>query len=242
MGWALPITRRAPFESAISGSAGGRVDAERGAEREEHVAARRGPLRPVQVLGHEVLAEADRGGLQHPAAHEARRVLLAGLDPLPASRPSGPRHPHCRHFASCTVPWISISRDARRPGGEVQPVDVLGDERVHRRLLLQLRDRAVAGVRLRLPDLAAQPVLPRELPDLGVRDVVLERRGLLRRGVLRPDPCGPRKSGMPDSVEIPAPVRITIARASRSHVAMVSSASSSAIGSSVPAASGRSKW
>src|SRR6267378_2784912 len=31
-------------------------------------------------------------------------------------------------------------------------------------------------------------------------------------------PCGPRKSGIPDSVEMPAPVRITMCLASSSHV------------------------
>ena len=39
-------------------------------------------------------------------------------------------------------------------------------------------------------------------------------------------PFGPRKSGIPDSVEIPAPVRITIASALRIHSAIVSSPSS----------------
>ncbi len=47
-------------------------------------------------------------------------------------------------------------------------------------------------------------------------------------------PSGPRKSGMPDSVEIPAPVRITIVSASRSQSAIVSSASFAAMPSSVP--------
>src|SRR6266487_1792146 len=33
-------------------------------------------------------------------------------------------------------------------------------------------------------------------------------------------PCGPRKSGIPDSVEIPAPVRITMRLASSTHLRM----------------------
>src|SRR6266849_1975860 len=33
-------------------------------------------------------------------------------------------------------------------------------------------------------------------------------------------PCGPRKSGSPDSVEMPAPVRITMCLASSTHVRM----------------------
>src|SRR6267378_4223367 len=34
-------------------------------------------------------------------------------------------------------------------------------------------------------------------------------------------PCGPRKSGIPDSVEMPAPVRITMRLASSTHLRMV---------------------
>src|SRR4051794_24530152 len=45
-------------------------------------------------------------------------------------------------------------------------------------------------------------------------------------GFLVHTPSGPRKSGMPDSVEIPAPVSTTTARASRSQAAMRSVASS----------------
>src|SRR5215210_3286898 len=41
-------------------------------------------------------------------------------------------------------------------------------------------------------------------------------------GFLVHTPCGPRKSGMPDSVEMPAPVSTTIAFASRSQLAMSS--------------------
>src|SRR4029079_6366089 len=44
-----------------------RVDAERRAEGEEHVAVRGRLLGPGQVLAHEVLAEADRGRVHHPA-------------------------------------------------------------------------------------------------------------------------------------------------------------------------------
>ena len=72
------------------------------------------------------------------------------------------------------------------PGRVVQAVDVLGDERVHVRDARELGDGAVPGVRLGAPHLGAQPVLPRELPHLGIRHVVLQRRGLLGRGVLRP--------------------------------------------------------
>src|SRR6185295_6969577 len=37
-------------------------------------------------------------------------------------------------------------------------------------------------------------------------------------GFLVHTPCGPRKSGMPESVEMPAPVRTTMRRASRTQL------------------------
>ena len=52
-------------------------------------ARRGGPLRPVEVLGHEVLAEADRRRLQDPAAVEARRDPPRRPRPARGSRPSG---------------------------------------------------------------------------------------------------------------------------------------------------------
>ena len=59
-----------------------------------------------------------------------------------------------------------------------------------------------------------QPASPRALPHLGIGHVVLERGHLLGLGIARPQaPCGPRKSGMPDSVEMPAPVSTTTRRA-----------------------------
>ena len=64
------------------GQRGRRVDAERRADREEHVGAAGRELRPLEVVGHEVLAEADRRRLQDPAALEARRVVLAGAHPV----------------------------------------------------------------------------------------------------------------------------------------------------------------
>ena len=65
------------------------------------------------------------------------------------------------------------------------------------------------GVRLCRPRRAAHAVLPRELPDLGVGQVVADVGHLLGGGFLVHKPCGPRKSGMPESVEMPAPVRTT---------------------------------
>src|ERR1043165_7537007 len=48
-------------------------------------------------------------------------------------------------------------------------------------------------------------------------------------GFLVQMPCGPRKSGMPDSVEMPAPVSTTIWSAARRRAAGRSSCSASAI-------------
>ena len=64
--------------SAISGRPGRGVDGQRGAGGEEDVGFRGGELRAHQVLGHEVLAERDGRRLEHPAALEARGVLLTG--------------------------------------------------------------------------------------------------------------------------------------------------------------------
>src|SRR4051812_16549444 len=181
----------APGERDL-GQPRGRVDAERRAQGDEQVRGLRGPMGPLEVGGHEVLAEADGGALQHPAALEADRVLLASLDPGQGLLHRAP--PPALQALGRVHGAVDLDHLAGAgAGGEVEAVDVLGDERVDVRLLLELGDRPVPGVRLRLPDLAAQPVLPGELPDLGVVHVVLERRGLLGRRVLRPDAVRPPK-------------------------------------------------
>ena len=60
------------------GERGGGIHAERRADREEHVGAAGALLRAHEVGFDEALAERDRARLQHAAAHEARRVVLAG--------------------------------------------------------------------------------------------------------------------------------------------------------------------
>src|SRR2546425_1205841 len=60
------------------GEGGGGVGAQRRAHRQEHVGAGGGGLGALEVGGDEVLAEGDGGRLQHPAALEARGVLVAG--------------------------------------------------------------------------------------------------------------------------------------------------------------------
>ena len=167
-----------------------RVDAERRAEGEEHVRPGRGVLGAFEVLGHEVLAEADGGRLQDPAAHEAGRVRLAGAHPVEglAHRPA-PAAAEALGGVDRAVDLDDVVGVAAR--GLVQAVDVLGDERVHVRDARELGDGAVAVVRRRGPDVRPEPVLPRRLPHLGVRDIVLQGRGLLRGRVLGPHPLRP---------------------------------------------------
>ena len=78
----LTMTTRAPLALARGHAVGGRVDAERRADGEQQVALLADPHRPVDDLGHERLAERDRVALEDPAAHLARRVLLAGAHPV----------------------------------------------------------------------------------------------------------------------------------------------------------------
>ena len=97
---------------------------------------------------------------------------------------------------------VSASRPA------VQRVDVLGHDRLDEAPPLELGEREVPRVRLR-GEQRADPA-PVEAPHaLGIATERLDR-GDLERVDLRPDPAvGERKSGMPLSVEIPAPVRTT---------------------------------
>ena len=122
VGWAFTITRRAPVGERDLGERGGGVDAERRAEREEQVGARPRPAGPARrSSAHEVLAEADRGRLQDPAALEARRDPPRRRAPGRASRPSARASRTTRHFASCTVPWISTICSGTIPAAWCSP-------------------------------------------------------------------------------------------------------------------------
>ena len=127
----------------------------------------------------------------------------------------GPRQPHAEALDRVHGAVDLDDALGRRARGLVQPVDVLGDERVQRGAPLELGERAVAGVGLAAEQLALGAVAPHLPAVLGVGHVVLDRRRLLGRGSLVHMPFGPRKSGMPDSVEMPAPVSTTIWPASR---------------------------
>ena len=70
----------------------------------------------------------------------------------------------------------------------------------------RLDERRVPGVGLGRPGGVVEPVVPGLAPDLGVGHVVLQRGPLLGLGVAGPHArSGPRKSGMPLSVLMPAP-------------------------------------
>src|SRR5436190_2342179 len=68
----------------------------------------------------------------------------------------------------------------------VQPVDVLRHERVQFAAPLELDERAMTGVRPRVPCRMLDSALPRELPHLGIRHVVMDVGKLLGLRVLRP--------------------------------------------------------
>ena len=228
VGPALTMTTRAPAAFAPGTQFGGRVDAQRRPDGEQEVALLADLQRPVDHLRHERLAEGDRVALEDPAAHEARRIVLAGPDPLErlGHRPAvvaapAPRPPH-----------RAVDLDDQLGVGArplVQPVDVLGDDGV------QLA-RAVAARRSRRGRRSARRPNAGDwrcdcaTPAGGRPD----RRGSAgsspsspRPGFFVHTPCGPRKSGMPESVEIPAPVSTVMRSASSIHARTVSRSSTS---------------
>ena len=155
---------------------------------------------------HEPLAERDRRRFEDAAA------APAGGSSSPArtrasARSIGARSPQSRHTTSRIVPWISTTRDGRRAGLQVQAVDVLGDRAC--RACRALERRRARGARRWARACQAgdvEPALPRALAHLGIGDVVLQRRHASRPpGSWSRRPAAPRKSGMPESVEMPAP-------------------------------------
>ena len=220
VGSALRITRRAPARSAMLGQRRRRVDAERRA-RARGTRRRRRAARCARSRssGTRFSPKRDRRRLQHAAALEARRVVLAGAHPV--ERLLHRAAPAARQ--ALRLVHVAVDLDDRCSGddarGVVQPVDVLGDERVQRwRARSSSASARWPALGSAPPHLARRPVLPRPRRMLGVGDVVLERRASSRRrGSWSTCPCGPRKSGMPDSVEMPAPVSTTICSASRNH-------------------------
>ena len=155
--------------------------------------------RAIEVRGDEVLAERDR----RPTSASRRTRGTAGPSSPARTRSSvssiGPRQPQSRHFASWAVPWISTTIAGDEPGALVQPVDVLGDERVERRRGARARRARGARRWARRPTWA--------LPTRSCHAVCGASRDAARstrwsraarpRGSFVQTPSGPRKSGMP---------------------------------------------
>ena len=94
--------------------------------------------------------------------------------------------------------------DLARAGPLVQPVDVLGHDGPHQAALFELGEGAVPVVRLRVRERFEPACVA--LPDS--RRIAAERVDVrdLGRVALRQMPSADRKSGIPDSVLMPAPV------------------------------------
>ena len=177
--------RRAVAERELR-EGGRRVDAEGGADGEEHVGAGGGALRPLEVAGDEILAEGDGGRLQHAAALEAGRVLVTGAHP--GERVVHRAPPPADEALGLVHGAMDLDHDlGRRAGRLVQAVDVLGDDRVQVRPAFELGQRDVPGVRLAPEQLTAGPVAPHLTAVLGVVHVVLDGRLALGRRVLGPE-------------------------------------------------------
>ena len=209
VGSALTMTIARPGRCASGHEAGGGVDGEGRARR--RAAGRTGgrPLGALEVVGHEVLAEADRRRLEDAAAGAARRVVLAG--PHPVERPLHGRPLAARHAHDLAHGAVDLD-DLGRVGARllVQPVDVLGDERVQLARAARGR-RWPGGRRWAAPTrrasrcgCATPASAPRGRPCSAAAWPCFSAPGFLVH-----TPCGPRKSGMPESVEMPAPVSTT---------------------------------
>src|SRR5439155_1392473 len=161
--------------------AGDRPHRELRAHGEHEIRAPRRALRAREVPGNQALTERDRGSLENSAARAAGRVRLA--------RPHAREHTLGRRaLAAGEAEDLAqgpvdldhaLGRGARR---EVQPIDVLGDQRVELASALEGHERQVPGVRLGLPRGRLESAPPGAPADVGVDEVVLERRELLGAG------------------------------------------------------------
>src|SRR4051812_48593126 len=73
----------------------------------------------------------------------------------------------------------------------MQLIDVLRDQRVQLAPLLQVDQRKVSRVGLRVPGWAGKPVLPRRFSHPGIGEVVVDVGHLLGDGILRPHALRP---------------------------------------------------
>ena len=176
--------------------AGGGVHGQRRADGEEHVAPGGADLRPDQVVGAEALLEQDRVGLQDPATRPAGRVVLTGTHavegPLHGRRLAAAPAPHRPHR-----PVDLDDLGGIRAGDLVQPVGVLGDQRVELSSPLEVHQRGVTAVRLRTPRPMTEAGLPGGTPHLGIAEVRRQARRPLGRRVPRPHAVGPAEVGDP---------------------------------------------
>ena len=119
----------------------------------------------------------------------------------------GVRSPHAR---ALDLPDAAVQLDHRPSTGSlVQAVDILRQDRTEPTGGLQRGQGGVAGVRLCRPRRVVAPALPGPTPDLRVVDVGLMSNNAAALGSRVHRPFGPRKSGMPESVLMPAPVSTT---------------------------------
>ena len=107
----------------------------------------------------------------------------------------GPRQPHAMHLASRTLPWISTSDSGSLPAAWCRPSMFWVTRVCTFATALELGDGAVPGVRLRVPHLATAAGSATRAAAPRDRHVVLQRRGLLGRGVLRPHAVRPAEVG-----------------------------------------------
>src|SRR5205823_11223080 len=91
---------------------------------------------------------------------------------------------------------MHLDHELARVAGElVQLVDVLRDERMELALALELDQREMAGVRLRVPRGMLQPALPRGFAHLGIVEVVVDVGELLGERILGPHALRPAEVG-----------------------------------------------
>ena len=125
----LTMTTLAPVCLARGTQYGGGVHRQRRADGEQQVALLADLHRPVDDLGDQRLAERDRVALEDPAAHLARRILLAGVDP----RQRLGHRPAVLAVPAARPPDRAVDLDDELVGESgllVQAVDVLGHDGV----------------------------------------------------------------------------------------------------------------
>ena len=198
------MTRRAPASAATahSDAAGSTVSVLPIGEHQVALSGapdRSGELAPVQRL-----TEHDRRRLENSSAALARRIGLAIPHPIE-------RRCHLSSNAASDADDAgqrAVQLDdaaARSARSLVQAIDVLRD---HPGVdgAGKVGERDMRGVGHRRPGRMTQPGLPGPAPQGRVAEIGLVGEQLLRSRIRVHRPCGPRKSGMPESVEMPAPV------------------------------------